>query len=323
MQEIEKISLAVETLTGIESSLDQISKAFQGNQNLVFRASKAMQASQNEAIQVMQSFMAKGINSPFDNMGLSPIQILAKNLQFTKPKIPNSVFEAMEGIGMQQTRISHQFESISLQYQKAFSPSHLERLQTVFGGLSIQLTAQSFAEKDWETLDEVHSIVTEVADINERVLEQDYASKQDIEDIKALVILLLPKVKKKNIITLLLWLHLVFESLWTYGEMYLAARDEMKPQTAQPATKQDIDNIKKELFDALKQERRLIRITNRICKVRSNPKNKSAVIETLPQNNSVLVIGKKGKWAQINFTSSKDGFPDTGWCLKKYLSAQK
>ena len=275
----------------------------------------------NSALGVFSQFgKSNSFESVFGNSSLGTIQAFAKSFQSTNHLIPHSAFEALQGIGLQQARLSEQWKGIGSQFLESIAYARMEGLQLALNNITSQFAGLSIAMKDWETLDEFEGIATEVANINERVVEQEYATKQDIDDLKEIVKQLLPNTKKKSNISLkFLWLFLIIEKLWTFGEIFLAARDEMKPAAMQPATKQDLSQLSKDLFDLLKDEQKFTRVTNRDCKVYPRPRLKSVAIDVITKNTSVVVIDKNKKWVYISFTSLDDGLPQRGWILKKYL----
>lgn len=321
MEYSEKIRDAVEKMVAFGGIQGEIYKTLYNNKELMQRL---------ERMKSHQMDMGRALANAFKGVDLNQLQQVSNAFQGITPTIPISTLEAIKGIGVHYEGIFSQWRDLGLKLQKTFAPSHLERLQKGFQELGLQSIALSIAAKDWQTIEEIENIVSETAEVNGKIIQNEYATTQDIKRLENLIsqaINLSPKVKNQSALTILIYFFSCFFNVlghsWTLGEMYLAYRDETKPLGEQPATKQDVENLKRELIEVLRMERKLLRVTNWNCKVHSSPKNKSQVIETLPSNTSVLVIGKQGKWAHINFTSLEDGLPDTGWCLKKYLSVQK
>jgi hypothetical protein len=318
MEDSEKIRKAADKMVAFGGIQEGIYKALYNNKEL-------MQGL--ERMKSHQMDMGTALVNALKGMNLNQFQQISTTFQGIAPTIPISTLEAIRGIGVHYEGIFSQWRDLGLNLQKTFTPSHLERLQKGFQGLGLQSVALSIAAKDWQTIENIENIVSETAEISGKIIQNDYATTQDIKRLETLilqVINLLPQVKNKSVLTILIYFFSCFFNVlghsWTLGEIYLAYRDEPKPLGEQSATKQDVENLKRELIEVLRIEGKLLRVTNWNCKVHSSPKNKSKVIESLPSDVSVLVIGKKGKWAHINFTSLKDGLPDTGWCLKKHLS---
>lgn len=237
--------------------------------------------------------------------------------------IPNSVFTSVLAIADQQALIGRQWAGLASKIHNSLQHGKINESIVRFEVLASRIVAQSIIENDWQTLEEFQGVTTELSRVNEKVVEQHYATKQDIDDIKAWVLARLsqlPKAKRGILIMILLWIDSFFQTVWTYGEIYFAVRDEMEVPGPEPVTKQDFDLFKEELFEVLTQESRYSLLTNRLCKVRLKPQHKSFLVTILPRNTSVLVIAKKGKWAFISYESQPDDIPKTGWVLKKYLS---
>jgi uncharacterized protein YgiM (DUF1202 family) len=68
--------------------------------------------------------------------------------------------------------------------------------------------------------------------------------------------------------------------------------------------------------------KRQMAVADRVLNVRDNPATTGAVIQSLPKDVAVTVLGTQGNWTQIEIPAQGTGKPQQGWVWSAYLQSK-
>ncbi|MGE6218937.1 hypothetical protein ACQKCH_03840 [Nubsella zeaxanthinifaciens] len=269
------------------------------------------------------------INALFPTSGLSKLLSTNSGLShlLTKSQGKNEIFKTpmMSSIFAMGQRYEGLFKS-SFAIQQAMGPGLNGSLATQLGALQHSLAkvdvqalrAASF-NADWEAMEEYESITQEVADLVEQgITEQQAALEQLWEKVVAFY------HRNKNLG------RYTYEALTVIGliaGLYAFIDDKILDKPAPLTLNQyQADQLAAKQERALEREhilqeiRKVIdyRHTKDLTPIKLKPYPKSTVLLMLGASTEVQVLQSKGRWAFVSF-EGKDGLPQTGWVLKKYL----
>lgn len=240
--------------------------------------------------------------------------------------------------------LSSTLDSITNNYYKTFqslkmiadlSPRFLHthaqvnNIKFVLNGLSGRMATIAAVQRQWDLFDDLNVITEKVSEFVEEF--ENNRSWTDQTKAKLLTIFnetknLCLKNKKvgAKVILILSTLaipmgyHQYFDFLKVKPEA--ATKEELR--AFRQEVKKDINDIATEysrLFSNVLREE--YKITNRKCKVMLKPSNKSFAIAIIPKGFDLIVIQNHHEWAYVKFFNPEDNLPQTGWVLKKYLTA--
>ena len=164
--------------------------------------------------------------------------------------------------------------------------------------------------------EEADEITSEVAEISERVSEQNSISKDDLDDITRLIRGVEIKIdqKDKDFFSILLkWMTVIgFIMLLVQEKRYLKTKDEA-------LTKNDFEKFEKEMVQTIEEKLTKgedIRTINRDCNLRLGPSKRTLILGAMEKSDKVIVLQTSGKWVYIQM---KDDLTIHGWIYKKYI----
>jgi hypothetical protein len=272
-------------------------------------------------------------NLLFDNSHLlSQAAIAVRKLQspfasaladIHQSSIPFSLSSSIYAIGLHQAKLFNNISSISALFNNASLFIQRSGIQAAMLGVSERIAEIVAASKRWDILKDFEEITEEAAAISDRVVEKEYASKDDLEAIKAFMGRIELKInkKEKNVAAIILNLMAIIGFI-------LALISEARNWIPKPeaATQQDIAILKKEILQQVETKIGEIKtptITNRPCSVFISPKAKSRVITKLPAGLRVMIFQKRHAWVYVTYVNPLEGLAESGWVLKKYVQEVK
>jgi len=268
--------------------------------------------------------LSKGIN--YQSMHATPmmsaIEAMTKSIGLHQSKftIPHSAIEAIVSINKQHTQLFGNLKSITdglAKYQATFSK--INNLQLAFSGISGQITAIAAAQRKWDLIDDFKEIAEESIALNEHIFDGNGITKDGLNELMGFLQRIEIKVDKIDKEA-----NSLFWKLITLLGIILTVLNETRNWMPKPeyATKQEVETVIKEqlaLYEIKLKQERQFRITNRVCEVMLKPRAKSIVVERLPKDFEIVVLQAHHKWIYASYFSLKDGLPQTGWIMKKYL----
>ncbi|MFZ7115329.1 MAG: hypothetical protein ACO1G9_08145 [Bacteroidota bacterium] len=234
-------------------------------------------------------------------------------------KLPQTAFDAFQSINHQHAVLFNGWRSIS-DVLSAGNSSHAWR--NAINSLSSQVATLSAAKQSWDLIDDFKSISEEATNFKEKIVEQQYITQDDLRELKNIVERIETKTGKhdKNYITILYhYVFIVYAIIFIFSHILEWTNQE-------GATKEDVEKAKIEILTTLQHkiwQKKYYRSTLRPCKVFTKPNTKSVIVATLPKDCNLTIITSKHKWVLVTYINPVDGYPETGWVLKKYLSEQK
>lgn len=268
----------------------------------------------------MLTGITKSINyyKPYFNT----IDTITKSLDWhTKLGFPNTLLDSISSITQQHEALFGNIRSFT-EAISVHQPmiDQINSLQFALSGISGQMLSTVATQKKWDLLDDFEEISEEAVTLQEKFIDNEGITYEDLEEIKVFLQRIEVKVDKiDNDANAFFWRLLVI-----LGFIF-SLMGEVRNWTHKPeyATKEEIQNVIKEQFDIYEsklKEQKEYRITNRKCKVMLKPKSKTLLIETLPEGFEVVVLQIHHKWAYVSYFDSKSNLPQTGWIMKKYLN---
>jgi hypothetical protein len=211
-----------------------------------------------------------------------------------------------------------------------FNSGYLSQSRNVFntlGSLSARIATQGFAASlSEESYPYIEEATNEAAEITNAVVQQQYATTDDINRLFTLVNSLNDKlnaINKSEFKTFGFWLCVLSLFIGIYPIIQQSINDS-DPNTAS-ATKQQIVDLRKEIIKTYNDNINIyspIRTTQRKCRLLLKPRLKSHKLMIVLPYKRLSVINTKGKWVLVTCLD-KDSLPVTGWVLKKYLVRSK
>lgn len=244
-------------------------------------------------------------------------KIIAMQPKFT---IPKTTINAINLIGKQHQHLFENLSKISQISQNFSAIGQIPNLEFALRGITGQIAELAASQKKWDLLDDFEEITAEAVTINDKIIDDEGITKKSINDLNNFLNRIEIKIDKndKNANSLLWKLVAILSFI-------LAITSETRNWSPKPehATKKEIESLIKEQFSVFEtklKEHKEYRTTNRECKVMLKPRNKSLVLSRLPKGFDLIVLNVNHKWIYVSYLNSKDGLPQTGWVLKKYLS---
>jgi hypothetical protein len=191
-------------------------------------------------------------------------------------------------------------------------------LQFALGGISAQITRDSILNKKWNLLENFEEITEEVSAINDRVIEQQQITKQDIDELKNIIrgIDLKLENRDKNFLSkVVIWIT-ILSFIWdafSFAERFIKEDDHV--------TKMEFEEFKCDLLNEIKknnENEKDVRRVGRQCNLRAKPNTKSWVLKVLTVDTEVIVLSTNNKWVQVSMIDT-DNTVIYGWVYKKYL----
>ena len=235
----------------------------------------------------------------------------------SKFNIPQSAFNAINSISQQHDLL---FGNIAEFLKLNQNFSQLRSLQSALSGISGQLVAKTSLNKQWSLLDDFDNISHEAVAINERILNDEGITSENLAEIKSFLTKIEIRINKIDADA-----SSIFWKVIAILSFILSIIGEARNWVPKPnyATKNEVESVIKNQFSTIKLKLKTqneYRQTNRVCKVMLKPKNKTLILATLPTNFDVIVLQVNHNWIYASFVNPKDNLPQTGWILKKYLN---
>lgn len=190
-------------------------------------------------------------------------------------------------------------------------------------GISSEIAKIAVQNEKWDLLDDFDKISDKAIEINQNAIENEGITKENFKELKQLVDKIELKIdhqqnRKSEII--LKYITIIC--------FILALMGEARNWTPQPnyATNEEVTEIIKTQIQNLEiklKEQGENRFTRVKCKVMLRPRNKSLLINQLPENYDIIVLNTFHKWAYVSYLNPKDGLPESGWVMKKYILKRK
>jgi hypothetical protein len=269
------------------------------------------------------SEFAKGMQQYYrmvNNPTISAIQSMQVKSFYEKYAIPKTTLDAIISVSRQHEQLFGSLRSITeLINKNQVVFNQINSWQFAISDISGQLAVIAASQRRWDLIDEFEEITEEVVSLNERIFDDNGVTRERLDELKEFFQRIESKIDKIDTDA-----NSLFWKLLTILGFILAVVSEIRNWLPQPeyATKQEVEAIIKEQFSIygkkLKEEKEF-RITNRICKVMSKPQMKSLVIAKLSVDFEVVVLNVNHEWVYVQFFNYKDGLPQTGWIMKKYL----
>jgi len=261
----------------------------------------------------------------FENPTLSAIEKMSKSLNLqTKFAIPQSTLDALDSINHQHEQLFGGLRAMT-EALKVQSPviAQINNLNFALSGISGQIAAIAAQQRNWAIIDDYEEVTEQAIEFSESLTEE--ITEEQKRQFQILLKLVSAFVKKYGIQGLLIIdIILRFAGLHQYYD-FLQQKPELptKQEVNQIAIKQDsIIQFIGAVNEQLKSVKEY-RITNRECKVKLKPKNKTLTVSKLPKDFELVVLQVNHKWVLVSFFDPKDNLPQTGWILKKYLNKPK
>jgi hypothetical protein len=251
----------------------------------------------------------------------------AKNMfDVGKLPVPKEALSIINSVAIQQGKILSQYNRVAEIMLNSTAVAKLHSLQWSFKSLGEEIAIVSAKRSDWGLLKEFKEINDNAIEITDKIIEKEYASKADIEELKFNYQTILQRLDNidtgispkfaRAIIIIGFFLALISEIRHWIPESKDKPKLEIAPKT-------DIDNFTssgfKKLGEYIHRDNHFCTI-NRKSKVVLKPKRKSLVINSLQIGYNVIIMQSLHQWLFISYSDPKDGLPQTGWVLKKYVN---
>lgn len=240
-----------------------------------------------------------------------------------KSALEPKTISTLVAIGLQHQKLFTDFRDITTTIYTGNIFPKMNNLQWALQGLSGQVASIAARSKQWDLIDDFEEISEEAASISDRVNEQEYISKSDIEEIREFVSRIELKLDGKDKDTI----SVILRAMTVIG-FILALLSEARNWWPKPeaASKNDIEILTKEIqlkASSKLTENKEYSSIGQSCAVSVKPKNNSYIITKLPKDYNVIVLNTNHQWLFISYNNPKDGLTQTGWILKKYLNKTK
>lgn len=261
----------------------------------------------------------------FENPTLSAIEAMTKSLSLqSKFPIPQTTLDAISSINRQHEQLFGGIRAMT-EALKIQSPAlaQINNLNFALSDISGQIAAIAAQQKNWAIIDDYEEVTEQAIEFSESLTEE--ITEEQKRQFQILLTLVSAFVKKYGVQGLLIIdIILRFAGLHQYYD-FLQQKPELptKQEVNQIAIKQDsIIQFIGAVNEQLKSVKEY-RITNRECKVKLKPKNKTLTVSKLPKDFELVVLQVNHKWVLVSYFDPKDNLPQTGWIMKKYLNKPK
>jgi hypothetical protein len=199
--------------------------------------------------------------------------------------------------------------------------NQLKSMQIAMRSITAQIELISIQNSNWSLLEEFEHINEEAIEITNGFSSDFTLTDEETKRFEALIekIIVFFKSNKKYGKNALLFISVIL-NVMALHQYY----DFIKSKPA--ATKEDLIKFERRINQTIElklREEKEYRTTNRISKVMLKPKNKTALLNTLPKGFDVIILQINHKWALVSYINPKDNLMETGWILKKYLNKVK
>lgn len=277
-----------------------------------------------------QIYRAAGFG-PFDIM-LKELQALNKissNFNWIAPlvhQLQANHLKSLEGISALSSSMSRYKNNQISQHIKS-----LVGLETGFFGLTHKIASAALATGRTADLQSLSDISDDASSIKDRVVEQQYVTKADLDALKNIYEAYVKRIE--NLVTQRRWVQIVYliafilDLVSNIDNVKRMVVDNYQPP-AETITLNDLEKFKREVFDSLSafqseesfEEKRYTRVR---LNLRSKPRINCHVVDVLPEGQEVIILQTHGKWAQVSTTDSEDDLVIYGWVYKKYLTKRQ
>lgn len=258
----------------------------------------------------------------FESSAQSVFEAMTKDLNLQeKFVIPQTTLDAISSINRQHEQIIGAIRRAITEALKIQSLvlAQINNLSFALSSISGQIAAIAAKQRNWDLIDDFEEITEEAVSLNERILDKNGVTKEELNELKSFFQRIEIKVDKIDADA-----NSLFWKLLTLLGFILAVMGEARNWLPKPeyATKQEIETVIKEqfvIYEKRLKEAKEYRITNRECEVKLKPKTKTLTVSKLPKDIELFVLQVNHKWVLVSYFDPKDNLPQTGWIMKKYL----
>jgi len=274
--------------------------------------------------------MAKAINNfsscgNYNHLGIGRLAALAQ-ASSTFAQLNNTpLSKALGNIQQNHTKLMAGWQSLSKAMTPGIELYRLQSMQAALGGLAFKIATENIRAHNWEALEDFEEISAEVAELNDKVVDQEFATKGDMQRVLDLLVAIHarnePKDRTANsfFLIIVLWLGLINDIISLSTTIRDWASPNQQEQTA--LTKADLEAMKLDIFnyiDTRAREQKENRVLTNNCHLRLKPSTKSISLGVQTKGSEAIILLTEKKWAYVKITD-KDGLPVHGWLFKKYL----
>ena len=270
----------------------------------------------------MSEALLKGIPK-YNNIGISASAISKIINEQPKFSLPSSTLDLLSSIGNQNNRLFEGLNSALTTLKPFTTTIKIPNLQLALDGLSVQVAKMASSQKNWDILEDFDAITEEAVSINDRVIEEQGLSKENLEYLNNFLNRIEVKIDNQDKSTSAIFLKII-----AIISFIIAITSEVRNWMPKPefATQEEVDKTITKHF--LKFEQKLkgqkeYRVTSRKCKIFSKPKLKSIVITNIEKGFEFVVLNVNHKWIYVSYLNPNDNLPETGWIMKKYTEKIK
>lgn len=276
---------------------------------------------QNDSLKMTEALL-KGVSS-YNNIGTSAYEMT--KLINAQPKfgIPTTALDLINSIGTQNSRLFEGMNTALEMSKSLIAATEIPNLKFAFSGLSAQLAHLASSQQNWDILEDFDEITEEAASINDRIIEEQGLSKENLDYLNNFLSRIEIKIDNQDKSS-----SAVFWKVIALISFILAITSEIRNWAPKPefATQEEVDKTMTKYFSSFEKklkEQKEYRIANRKCKVFLKPKSKSKVIADIEKGFEFVVLNVNHKWIYVSYLSPDDNLPETGWVMKKYTEKSK
>jgi hypothetical protein len=278
-------------------------------------------AKENNTLKMSEALL-KGIPT-YNSIGQSTSAISKIINGQPKFSLPSSTLDLLSSIGNQNNRLFEGLNSALTTLKPFTTTIEIPNLQLALDGLSAQVAKMASSQKNWDILEDFDVITEEAVSINDRVIEEQGLSKENLEYLNNFLNRIEVKIDNQDKST-----SAIFWKIIALISFIIAITSEVRNWMPKPefATQEEVDKtITKHFlkFEQKLKEQKEYRVTSRKCKIFSKPKLKSIVITNIEKGFEFVVLNVKHKWIYVSYLNPNDNLPETGWIMKKYTERIK
>ncbi|SOU87113.1 hypothetical protein [Tenacibaculum dicentrarchi] len=270
----------------------------------------------------MTEALLKGVSS-YNNISSSAYEMTKQINAQPNFAIPSTTLDLLNSIGNKNSRLFEGMNSALALSKSLTTAIEIPNLQLALSGLSAQLAKIASSQQKWDILEDFDEITEEVVSINDRIIEEEGLSNENLEYLNEFLNRIEVKINNQEKSS-----SAIFWKVLALISFILAITSEIRNWTPKPefATQEEVDKtITKHFtyFEKKLKEQKEYRITNRKCKVFLKPKSKSKVVVNIEKGFEFVVLNINHKWVYISYLNPNDNLPETGWIMKKYTERIK
>lgn len=201
---------------------------------------------------------------------------------------------------------SHNWGSIFQAYDKSIS----------------QIISISLKERNWADIENIEELEASIADFPVQGINLADYYKQVNEWFTGVIAKYDVFKKKHRLLFFILSLALASRALYIseFGYFKDSQPSEKPIDISNVATKDDLNSLKQTIVGLQSEIKgtKNNRTINTTAKIYFKPSNQSVVLNTLDQNDEIILLHTNHKWALISYSIDNNEIC-TGWVLKKYL----